>query len=150
MPREYPQAPVVGVGAVVVKDGQVLLVRRGNEPDRGRWSIPGGVVELGETLAQAAAREVREECRVEIEGGNVLSTFELIQRDEQGRVRYHYVLLDLAAHYRSGEAVAGTDAMEVRWVSEAEFEQLDIIPRLLPVLRKALRGAARPTPVNHA
>ncbi len=138
MHREYPEAPIVGVGAVVINNRQVLLVRRANEPNRGQWSIPGGTVELGETLAQAAAREVREECGVEIEPGDVLATFDLIRRDPSGRLQYHYVLIDLAARYVSGEPMAGTDALEVRWVEEAQFDQLDIIPRLLPVLRRAL------------
>jgi ADP-ribose pyrophosphatase len=141
MRREYPEAPVVGVGAVVVKDGRVLLVRRANEPSRGLWSIPGGTVELGETLAQAAAREVWEECQVEVEAGVLLSTFDLIQRDPQGRIRYHYVLLDLAARHLRGEPVAGTDALEVRWVAEDELANLDVVPRLLPVLLKALHAA---------
>ena len=139
MRREYPDAPIVGVGAVIVNDDQVLLVRRANEPSRGRWSIPGGTVELGETLAEAATREVAEECQVEAEIGEVLSTFNMIQRDDSGRIRYHYVLIDLTARYMSGEAAAGTDALEVRWVREAEFNGLDIVPRLLPVLREALQ-----------
>jgi len=138
MPREYPQAPIVAVGAVLVRDGQVLLVRRANDPNQGQWSIPGGALELGETLAQAAIREVREECQVEIEVDDVLSTFDLIQRDDKGRVRYHYVLVDLAARYVSGQPVARTDALDVRWVREAEFDQLDIIVRLLPVLHRTL------------
>jgi ADP-ribose pyrophosphatase len=138
MHREYPSAPLVGVGAVVVKDGQVLLVCRANDPNRGQWSIPGGTVELGETLAQAATREVREECQIEVEAGEVLSTVDLIRRDEQGRIRYHYVLVDLVARYLGGEPVAGTDALDARWVEEAEFDKLDIIARLVPVLRQAL------------
>ena len=141
MRREYPQAPIVGVGAVVIKDQQVLLVRRANEPNRGQWSIPGGTVELGETLAQAATREVWEECQVQVEPGAVVATFDLIKRDEQGQIRYHYVLLDLAAHYVNGEPVAATDALEVRWVTAGELDQLDIIPRLVPVLRTALGQA---------
>ena len=140
MDREYPQAPVVGVGAVVIRDGQVLLVRRANDPNRGQWSIPGGVVRLGETLAQAMIREVREECHVEVEPGSVLATFDLIQRDDAGQLRYHYVLVDLAARYLSGEPVPGTDALEVRWAEEVGLGQLDIIPRLLPVLRQALHS----------
>jgi ADP-ribose pyrophosphatase len=139
MGREYPSAPVVGVGAVVIKDTQVLLVRRANDPNRDQWSIPGGIVALGETLAQAAVREVREECKVEIEPGDVLTSADLIQRDRSGRIRYHYVLIDLAARYLSGEPVAGTDASEARWIGAAQFDELDIIPRLLPVLRQALR-----------
>jgi 8-oxo-dGTP diphosphatase len=138
MRREYPEAPIVGVGAIVIKDQQVLLVCRANDPNRGQWSIPGGTVELGETLAQAAAREVWEECQVKIEAGEVVSTFDLIRRDAQGRIRYHFVLLDLAARYISGEPVAATDALEVRWVTAAELDQLDIIPRLVPVVRQAL------------
>jgi len=141
MRREYPDVPIVGVGAVVVKDGQVLLVRRANDPNRGQWSIPGGTVELGETLAQAAIREVREECQVEVEPGDVLSTFDMIQRDEKGRIRYHYVLIDLTARYVSGKPVAGTDALDVRWVDETELNKLDIVVRLLPVLREALHRA---------
>jgi 8-oxo-dGTP diphosphatase len=138
MAREYPQAPIVGVGAIVIKDGQVLLVCRANEPNRGQWSVPGGTVELGETLAQAATREVWEECQVEIEAGEVVSAFDLIRRDAQGRIRYHYVLLDLAARYISGDPVAATDALEVRWVAGPELDQLDVIPRLRPILRQAL------------
>jgi 8-oxo-dGTP diphosphatase len=136
----YPEAPIVGVGAVIVKDDRVLLIRRANEPSSGRWSIPGGTVELGETLAQAAAREVLEECQVEVDVGQVLSTFDLVQRDPQGGIRYHYVLLDLAARHVRGEPVAGTDALEVRWVAEDELASLDVVPRLLPVLRKALHA----------
>jgi 8-oxo-dGTP diphosphatase len=142
MRREYPQAPIVGVGAVIIRDGHVLLVCRANEPNRGQWSIPGGTVELGETLVQAAAREVWEECQVKVEAGEVLATFDLIRRDAQGRILYHYVLLDLAARYISGDPVAATDALEVRWVTAAELDQLDIIPRLVPVLRQALRETA--------
>ena len=138
--REYPEAPIVGVGAVVIRDQQVLLVCRANEPNRGQWSIPGGTVELGETLAQAVAREVWEECGVRVEAGQVLATFDLIRRDAQGLVLYHYVLLDLAARYLSGDPVAATDALAARWVTAAELDQLDIIPRLVPVLRQALRA----------
>jgi 8-oxo-dGTP diphosphatase len=139
VPREYPNAPVVGVGAVIVRDGRVLLIQRGNEPNRGYWSIPGGVVELGETLAAAASREVREECGLEVEVQDVLTTLDLIQRDAQGRIRYHYVLLDLRARYVSGEAIPNTDALDVRWVGVAELDGMDLIPRLLPILHKALR-----------
>jgi 8-oxo-dGTP diphosphatase len=137
--REYPLAPTVGVGAVGVKDGQVLRVQRGNEPNRGQWSIPGGVLELGETLAQAAEREVLEECRIEISAGAALASDELILRDEQGRVRYHYVLIDLLACWTAGEPVAGSDALAVRWTTEEEWAHLLLVPRIVPVLRSALR-----------
>jgi len=144
MRREYPEAPIVGVGAVIVKAGRVLLIQRANEPNRGRWSIPGGTVELGETLTEAAAREAREECQVEVEIGDLLSAVDLIQHDEKGRVRYHYVLIDLAARYVSGEPAAATDALDVRWVREAELAELDVVPRLLPVLRRALQLTGTP------
>jgi 8-oxo-dGTP diphosphatase len=146
MRREYPDAPIVGVGAVVVRDSQVLMVRRAHPPNEGQWSVPGGTVELGETLARAAAREVREECDIQVEAGEVLSTFDLILRDEENRIRYHYVLIDVAARYIQGDPTAATDALEVRWVSEADLDQLDVIPRLLPVLRQALRQAGPPAP----
>ena len=139
MPREYPSVPVVGVGAVIIRDARVLLVQRGNEPSRGRWSIPGGVVELGETLAEAVTREVREECGLEVEAQDVLSTFDLIQHDPQGHIQYHYVLIDLRARYVSGEATADTDALDVRWVEEAQLDRMDLVSRLLPVLHKAFR-----------
>jgi len=139
--REYPTAPIVGVGAVIVRNAQALLIQRGNEPNRGRWSIPGGVLELGETLAEAAVREVREECGLEIEPQGVLSTFDMIHRDELGRVRYHYVLIDMGARYLGGEATAGTDALGVRWAGAAELDSLDIVPRLVPVLRQVLHSS---------
>ena len=147
MRREYPTAPIVGVGAVIVRNAQALLIQRGNEPNRGRWSIPGGVLELGETLAEAAVREVREECGLEIEPQGVLSTFDMIHRDELGRVRYHYVLIDMGARYLGGEATAGTDALGVRWAGAAELDSLDIVPRLVPVLRQVLHSseAGQPT-----
>jgi ADP-ribose pyrophosphatase len=146
MPREYPEAPVVGVGAVIVKDGQVLLVRRAHPPSQGQWSIPGGVVELGETLTQAAAREAHEECQVEVEIGSVLSTVDVIERDATGRICYHYVLIDLAARYVGGEPRPGSDALEVRWAKRTELDSLDIIARLLPVLQKALHQEAESMP----
>ncbi len=144
MPREYPTVPAVGVGAVIIRGTKVLLVQRGNEPNRGRWSIPGGVVELGETLSQAVEREVREECGLEVQAQDVLSTFDLIQRDPQGRIRYHYVLIDLRARYVRGEASADTDALDVRWVEQTQLDRMDLVPRLLPVLHKALQEAPAP------
>jgi 8-oxo-dGTP diphosphatase len=139
VPREYPSAPVVGVGAIIVRKARVLLVQRGNEPNRGQWSIPGGVVELGETLTQAVEREVREECGLQVQAQDVLSTFDLIQRDPQGRIWYHYVLIDLRARYVSGEATPSSDALDVRWVEQTQLDRMDLVPRLLPVLHRALR-----------
>lgn len=141
MQREYPDSPIVTVGAVIVREGRVLLIERANPPNKDRWSIPGGVVEVGETLAEAVAREAAEEAQVQVEPGQVVAIRDLILRDHEGRVQYHYVLIDLAARYLSGEPRAGTDAKQVRWVSEAEFEQIDVVPELVPILRCALHGA---------
>ncbi len=141
MPREYPSAPTVGVGAVVIRDNRILLIRRGTEPNRGLWSIPGGVVELGESLALAAEREVREECQVQIRAASILSTGELIDRDEQGRVRYHYILIDMLAHWISGNAVASSDAMDVLWANAVDLESIPIVPRVLIIARSALWAA---------
>jgi 8-oxo-dGTP diphosphatase len=146
--REYPLTPTVGVGAVVVRDDHVLLVQRGNEPNRGQWSIPGGVLELGETLAQAAEREVLEECNIEVKAGTTLSSDELIVRDKQGRVHYHYVLIDLLAHWNCGEPVAGSDALAARWTTEEEWAHLPLVPRIIPVLRSALRTSRPHTRVG--
>jgi len=110
MKREYPDHPLVGVGAVIVKDGAVLLVQRAHDPGRGKWAMPGGRLRLGETLAQAARREAHEETGVEIEPGEALSVTDLIQRDDAGRIRYHYVLVDLLARYVGGEPAGWTPA----------------------------------------
>jgi len=135
--RKYPQAPVVAVGVVVFKGNKVLLGKRGHEPSKGKWSIPGGVVELGETLQEAAVREVREECGIEVQVGEVVSVLDNIVRDEEGRIRYHYVLVDLLAEHVAGEMAPASDLDDVRWVGEDELGNLDIPERTLKVLRKA-------------
>src|SRR5512142_1769733 len=122
MAREYPQFPIPAVGVVVVRDGKALLIRRGNEPARGRWSIPGGVIETGELLHEAARRELREECGIEIEVGPMLQIFESITRDADGRVRFHYVILDLLGHQTGGELKAGGDVLEARYVGADELD----------------------------
>jgi 8-oxo-dGTP diphosphatase len=138
MAREYPSAPMPSVGAVVLKGDRVVLVLRAQEPSRGRWSIPGGVMELGETIQEAARREVREECGVQIEVGNVVEVRDAIVRDAEGRIRYHYVLVDVVAQYLDGELTAGSDAKDARWVSEEELPSYDLTTGLLPVLQRCL------------
>ena len=120
MQREFPSAPLAGVGAVVVEQGRVLLVRRGTEPMKGRWSLPGGLLELGEPLAEGVAREVREETGLEVE---VLGLVELLDRiyREGARVRYHYVIADYLCRVVGGELRAGSDADAARWVERAEW-----------------------------
>jgi ADP-ribose pyrophosphatase YjhB (NUDIX family) len=115
MPRTYPARPIVGVGAVVWKDGQVLLARRGKPPRMGEWSLPGGAQRVGERVFETARREVREEAGIEIEVVGLLDVIDSIDRDEAGRIRYHYTLVDVAARWLAGEARAGDDATEVRW-----------------------------------
>ncbi len=136
--RDYPEQPIVGVGAVIVQNGRVLLVRRGNEPLRNQWSIPGGVLELGETLRAGAAREALEETGLVVKPGEVLDAVDSIWRDEQGRPQYHYVLVDLLCRVVSGELQAGTDVSEAQWFDAMDVEALAIAEPAAGVLRKAL------------
>ena len=122
----YPQIPRVAVGAVVFKNEQVLLVRRGKAPSLGQWAIPGGSVDLGETLQQAAEREIREETGIRIVAGEPAYVFDVVDRDSEGRVRYHYVIVDLDATYQEGEVRPGDDALEARWVTAQDMKRLDV------------------------
>ncbi len=124
--RGYPEFPRVAVGAVVFHADRVLLVRRGKPPSDGLWAIPGGTVELGETLAQAAEREIREETGIRITALEPIYVFDMVERDAAGRVRFHYVIVDLASRYRGGELQAGDDAAETRWVSADDMQRLKV------------------------
>jgi ADP-ribose pyrophosphatase YjhB (NUDIX family) len=119
MRREYPEAPIVGVGAVVVHDGCVLLIERANEPLKGEWSLPGGALELGETLETGVVREVLEETGLKVKPVGVVKAFDRISRDEQGRVRYHFVLVDFLCHLSEGQEAGAvhcaSDAVRARW-----------------------------------
>ncbi len=140
MSREYPDRPLVGVGAVIVRDHRVLLVRRGQAPLLGEWSLPGGVLECGETLREATIREAREETGLIVETGELLGVYERVIRSEDGRVRYHYVLIDFLCRAVAGDLKAGSDAADVRWF---EFEELDglKLPRdTRDVIEKGLNG----------
>lgn len=118
--REFPASPLVGVGAVIVNEGRVLLVRRGTEPLRGKWSIPGGLIEIGESLRDAVVRETREETGLEVEPLELIELLDRIHR-EGDRVRYHYVIADYLCHVTGGALKAASDADEVRWVERAEW-----------------------------
>lgn len=118
--REFPASPLVGVGAVIVQDGRVLLVRRGTEPLRGKWSIPGGLIEVGEMLHEAVVREVREETGLEVEPLELVELLDRIHR-EDSRVRYHYVIADYLCRVTGGALRAASDADEVRWAERAEW-----------------------------
>ncbi len=142
MAREYPEYPIVGVAAVVVRAGQVLLVQRGREPGKGLWGVPGGVLELGETVIDGVRREVREECGIEIEVGPLLGVFEPQQRDDAGRLRYHYVVLDYLARYVSGKLRAADDADDARWVALDALESLPMLAETRAMIRKGVELAA--------
>lgn len=138
--RDYPDRPIVGVGAVIVEEDRVVLVRRGREPLLGQWSIPGGVVELGETLRQAAEREAREETGLEVEVDEVLEVFESIipSRDpDAGKAQFHYVIIDFLCRRRSGELNPGGDALEVRWVKPEELAEYQVSDSATKVINKA-------------
>ena len=130
----YPDHPRLAAGAVVFKEERVLLVRRGNPPAAGQWAIPGGNVKLGETLQQAAEREILEETGIIIAAGEPVYTFEVIDRDEDGGVRFHYVIVDLLADYVSGRPSAGDDALAVRWVAAKELSRIGVNRRTLELL----------------
>ena len=141
MSREYPDYPRVGVGAVVLHAGRVLLVKRGRPPGLGRWSLPGGLVELGETTAEAARREVAEECGIAVQVAGVAGVVDRVIRDDRGRIQYHYVLVDYLAYAESEAICAGTDAADVRWVPADELQALDVTEGLRDMIERAMAMA---------
>jgi ADP-ribose pyrophosphatase YjhB (NUDIX family) len=142
VPREYPDHPIVGVAAIVLRSDQVLLVLRGREPARGLWGLPGGMLELGETAVAGVRREVLEECGVEVEIGPLVGVFEPMQRDDAGRLRYHYVVLDYLATYVSGELRAADDADDARWVELDKLDHLPMLAETKAMIKKAAALAA--------
>lgn len=142
---EYPDVPVAAVGAVIIEGDRVLLIRRGREPGRGEWSIPGGRLELGERIAEAARREVREECGIEIDVGELIGVTERIIRDDRGTIRFHYVLLDVNAWPCAGPSAglrANSDALDVRWVERDELPDCGLPQETLGIIGRAF-GMAR-------
>lgn len=144
MSRTYPERPFVGIGVVVFRGDEVLLIKRGKPPREGHWSIPGGVQQLGETVFEAARREVREETGLEIEIKDVVAVVDSILRDEEGRVKYHYTLVDLMAVSRAGEARAGDDAAEVAWTTLDGLEAYRLWHETVRVIRLAAERRGRP------
>jgi len=143
MKRDYPERPIIGVGAVVVDAGSVLLVRRDTEPLRGEWSVPGGMLELGEKLRDGVRREVLEETGIEVEPGDVLDVFDSIFTDPSGRTQYHYVLIDYLCRPVGGVPLAGSDVSDVRWVAAEALSAMALRPSVEQVIRKALSESAR-------
>ena len=146
MNREYPDRPLVGVGAVIVQDNRVLLVRRGQAPLLGEWSLPGGVLECGETLREATIRETREETGLEVETGVLLGVYDRVIRSEDGRVRYHFVLIDFLCRAVAGNLKAGSDAADVRWFESAELDGLNLPRDTRDVIEKGLKGTVDDNP----
>ena len=134
--REFPDHPLVGVGGVVIHRGRVLLIRRGGEPLKGEWSIPGGLVELGEGLEEAARRELKEETGLDAKPFEVLEVFDRIFR-ERGRVRYHFVIVDFACRLKSGRLRPGSDVLEARWVRRDELPLYGLTRKARSVINNA-------------
>jgi 8-oxo-dGTP diphosphatase len=146
MKREYPESPLVGVGAIIVDrqhdhhgdENRVLLIRRGQPPLLGEWSLPGGVLECGETLREAVAREVREETGLVVETSEMLGVYERVIRGDEARVRYHYVLIDFLCRPTGGDLKAGSDAADVRWFTRDELPALNLAHDANDVVLKGL------------
>jgi ADP-ribose pyrophosphatase YjhB (NUDIX family) len=144
--RAYPPRPLIGIGVVVFRGERVLLVRRAHAPRAGEWSLPGGLQRLGETIAATARREVLEETGIDITVGGLIDAVDLIERDPaDGRIRYHYTLIDVVAECLTGEPTAGSDAAECAWFAEAELGGLGLWPETLRIIGLARRHTSCPT-----
>jgi ADP-ribose pyrophosphatase YjhB (NUDIX family) len=137
MKREYPGKPIVGVGGIIFKGKTVLLAKRDQEPGFGQWSVPGGAVELGETLEEALRREIREELSVAIHIGGLVRVLDKIIRDQWNRIQYHYVIVDYWGTVDSGTPSAGSDVSEVGWFDTACLEERSVHPEVIRTIRMA-------------
>ena len=142
--REFPELPLVGVGAIIIEGDRVLLVKRAHPPIQGQWSIPGGVLEIGEMVREAAVREAREETGLVVEPGELLGVYDRILRDPEQRVKYHYVLIDFLCRPVGGELLAASDAAEVRWFRREELPALRLAEDTLEVIEKGFAKLALP------
>ena len=147
--REYPDRPIVGVGGVIVDEGKVVLVRRKYEPLKGHWSLPGGMVEIGETLETALIREMREETGLVVDVGPVIEVFDRITRDEDRRVRYHFVLVDYVCRRMEGALRAGSDVDAAIWVDAENLAEYSLTDKATSVIQRGMRLAREaPRPVR--
>jgi len=140
MKREFPELPLVGVGAIIIDGDRVLLVKRAHPPIQGQWSIPGGVLEVGEMVREAAIREAREETGLIVEPGELLGVYDRILRDPEERVQYHYVLIDFLCRATGGQLQAATDAAEARWFTRAELPPLKLAEDTQEVIHKGFES----------
>jgi 8-oxo-dGTP diphosphatase len=136
MQREFPEVPCIGVGAIIIENDRVVLVRRARPPLQGEWSIPGGVLEVGELVRDAAVREAREETGLTVEPGELLGVYDRVLRDADKRVQYHYVLIDFLCRRVAGDIAAASDAAEVRWFRQGELAALKLAEDTMDVVRK--------------
>ena len=136
MKREFPEVPIVGVGAIIIEQDRVVLVKRANPPLQAEWSIPGGALEIGELVREAAVREAREETGLIVEPGELLGVFDRVLRDAEKRVQYHYVLIDFLCRRTGGELVASDDAAEARWFRREQLPELGLAKDTLEVITK--------------
>jgi len=143
MQREFPEVPLVGVGAIIIENSRVVLVKRAHPPLQAEWSIPGGVLEVGERVREAAIREAREETGLTVEPGELLGVYDRILRDPGKRVQYHYVLIDFLCRRVAGDLDAASDAAEVRWFTREELPGLNLAADTLDVIRKGFQSAGR-------
>jgi ADP-ribose pyrophosphatase YjhB (NUDIX family) len=141
--REYPDRPFVGVGVVVLRGDEVLLVQRGKAPNKGQWSIPGGKQRLGETVMQAVHRELLEETAVKIKQAALLDVVDVIMQDDNGKIQYHYTLVDYQAEWLSGECRAGDDADAVKWVSFDELNSVGLLDKTRDIILKAFSNSTK-------
>ena len=142
MKREFPKRPIVGVGGVVVHRNRVLLVRRGREPLKGEWSVPGGLVELGEELAEGVCRELKEETGLEVAPLEVLTVFDRIMHDGD-RVKYHFVIVDYVCRRKRGRLHPASDVLDARWVRREDLPQYHLTEKATAVIRQAFEYFSR-------
>jgi len=141
MQREFPKLPLVGVGAIIIENARVVLVKRLHPPLQDEWSIPGGVLEVGELVREAATREAREETGLTVEPGKLLGVYDRVLRNADERVQYHYVLIDFLCRWVAGDLTAASDAAEVRWFTREELPALNLAEDTLDVVRKGFEEA---------
>src|SRR4029077_20522157 len=143
MKREFPEVPLVGVGAIIIEDSRVLLVKRAHPPLQAQWSIPGGVLEVGELVREAAIREAREETGLIVEPRDLLGVYDRVLRNTDRRVQYHYVLIDFLCRRGGGEIQAADDAAEVRWFTREELPELNLADDTQDVIHKGFAWLSR-------